>query len=121
MQARAGSPFCGVLDAFGPPCLTANVGLRTMKRRVLIVFCLHAVVAAYCIMCGVLDSFGSFRDWLIPNRMVFFVLLGSAFAFPVVAALAIFRSGQRRPLLVEGAHIALAAGQLLFGLLPLVA
>ena len=25
MQARAGSPFCGVLDAPGPPCLTANV------------------------------------------------------------------------------------------------
>ena len=25
MQARAGSPFCGVLDALGPPCLTANV------------------------------------------------------------------------------------------------
>ena len=24
-QARAGSPFCGVLDALGPPCLTANV------------------------------------------------------------------------------------------------
>ena len=27
MQARAGAPFYGVLDAFGPPCLTANVGL----------------------------------------------------------------------------------------------
>ena len=26
VQARAGSPFCGVLDALGPPCLTANVG-----------------------------------------------------------------------------------------------
>jgi hypothetical protein len=25
VQARAGSPFCGVLDALGPPCLTANV------------------------------------------------------------------------------------------------
>ena len=28
MQARAGLPFCGVLDALGPPCLTANVSLR---------------------------------------------------------------------------------------------
>jgi len=25
VQARAGSPFCGVLDALGPPCLTAGV------------------------------------------------------------------------------------------------
>jgi hypothetical protein len=25
VQARAGPPFCGVLDALGPPCLTANV------------------------------------------------------------------------------------------------
>jgi hypothetical protein len=25
VQARAGSPFCGVLDALAPPCLTANV------------------------------------------------------------------------------------------------
>jgi hypothetical protein len=25
VQARAGSPFCGVLEALGPPCLTANV------------------------------------------------------------------------------------------------
>src|SRR6266850_2497412 len=25
VQARAGSPFCGVLDALGPPCLTATV------------------------------------------------------------------------------------------------
>ena len=28
MQARAGSPFCGVLDALGPPCLTASVGMK---------------------------------------------------------------------------------------------
>jgi glucokinase len=27
VQARAGSPFCGVLDVLGPPCLTANVML----------------------------------------------------------------------------------------------
>ena len=30
MQARAGSPFCGVLDALGPPCLTANVRRNPM-------------------------------------------------------------------------------------------
>ncbi len=30
MQAGAGSPFCGVLDALGPPCLTAIVR-RTMN------------------------------------------------------------------------------------------
>ena len=29
MQARAGAPFCGVLDALGPPCLTANVRYET--------------------------------------------------------------------------------------------
>jgi hypothetical protein len=91
-----------------------------MKHRVLIVFCLHAVVAAYCILCGMLDSFGCFQAWLIPNRAVFFMLFGSAFAFPVVAALALVGSGQRRPLLVEGAHVAMGAGQLLIGLLPLV-
>jgi hypothetical protein len=91
-----------------------------MKRRVLIILCLHALASAYCIMCGLLDSFGSLRDWLVPNRAVFFILLGSAFAFPAVAAFSLLGSGQRRPLLVEGAHIAMAAGQLLFGLLPMV-
>ena len=96
------------------------VGLRPMKRRVLIVFCVHALVATYCIICGVLDSFGLLRGWLIPNRAVFFILFGSAFAFPVVAALSLFGSGQRRPLLVEGAHVAMTAGQLVFGLLPLI-
>lgn len=30
MQARAGSPFCGVLDAIGPPWLTANVMPETV-------------------------------------------------------------------------------------------
>ena len=91
-----------------------------MKRRVLIVFCLHAVVAAYCMMCGMLDSFGCFKAWLIPNPAVFFVLFGSAFAFPVAAAFSLLGSGQRRPLLVEGAHVAMGAGQILVGLLPLV-
>jgi hypothetical protein len=71
-------------------------------------------------MCGVLDSFGWFRDWLIPNHVIFFVLAGSAFAFPVVAAFCLLGSGQRRPLLVEGAHVAMAAGQLVLGLLPLI-
>ena len=33
MQARAGSPSCGVLDALGPPCLTVNVKhLEHVKR-----------------------------------------------------------------------------------------
>lgn len=27
VQTRAGSPFCCILDAAGPPCLTANVRL----------------------------------------------------------------------------------------------
>lgn len=113
--------FCSTLDAFTAPRMTAIAGLHTMKRRVLIVFCLHVVVAAYCILCGVLDSFGWFQAWLIPNRAVFCILLASAFAFPIVAALSLVGSGQRRPLLVEGAHLALAAGQVLFGLLPLMA
>ena len=33
MQARAGSPFCGLLDALGPPCLTANVSFDCMPSR----------------------------------------------------------------------------------------
>ncbi len=84
------------------------------------VFCLHAVVAAYCIMCGVLDSLGHFKAWLIPNGAVFYILLGSAFVFPVVAALSLVGSGRRRPLLVESAHVAMGTGQLLLGLLPLI-
>ena len=33
VQARAGSPFCGVLDALGPPCLTANVRRSAMTAQ----------------------------------------------------------------------------------------
>jgi hypothetical protein len=91
-----------------------------MKRRVAIVFCLHGAVTAYCIMCGVLDRFGYFKAWLIPNAALFYILLGSALAFPVAAAFSLVGSGQRRPLLVEGAHVAMGAGQLLIGLLPLM-
>jgi len=100
--------------------LIRHVGLRTMKRRVLIVFCFHAVVAAYCITCGVLDSHGWGAHWFIPNRLVFLVLFGSAFAFPAIAALSLFGSGQRHPLVVGAAHVIMGAGQLLFGLLPLI-
>ena len=97
-----------------------SVGLHNMKRRVAIVFCLHALVAAHCIMCGVLDSFGRLGDWLIPNGTVFYSLLGSAFAFPVVAAFSLAGSGQRRPFLVGAAHVVMGAGQLLIGLLPVI-
>lgn len=31
MQARAGSPFCGVLDALGPPCLTFTFGSMSSR------------------------------------------------------------------------------------------
>ena len=34
MQARAGSPFCGVLDALAPPCLTANVRRLTPQKYI---------------------------------------------------------------------------------------
>jgi hypothetical protein len=34
VQARAGSPFCGVSDALVPPCLTANVRLFDMMLSV---------------------------------------------------------------------------------------
>jgi hypothetical protein len=47
VQARAGSPFCGVPDALGPPCLTANVGptyARDMKTSIL------ALLAALVVM-----------------------------------------------------------------------
>jgi len=33
VQARAGSPFCGVLGALRPPCLTANVGRHESVSR----------------------------------------------------------------------------------------
>jgi hypothetical protein len=90
-----------------------------MKRRVLVVFCLHAVIAAYCVMCGVLDSHGHFMHWLIPNTTIFFLLFGSAFAFPIIATVGLLGSGQKHPLLVEACHLAMGAAQVLFGLLPL--
>jgi len=33
VQARAGSLFCGVLDALAPPCLTAIVGRIASHER----------------------------------------------------------------------------------------
>ena len=43
MQARAGSPFCGLLDALGPPCLTANVKRNMLQLAALIILACVAV------------------------------------------------------------------------------
>jgi hypothetical protein len=61
VQARAGSPFCGVLDAVGPPCLTANVSEivhYAMKHFAKALFalltlscfagCMHTVLSGPC-------------------------------------------------------------------------
>jgi hypothetical protein len=49
VQARAGSPFCGVLDALGPPCLTANVSF-TMKSRASVLFA-AAILLGFGMQC----------------------------------------------------------------------
>ena len=43
MQARAGLPFCGVLDALGPPRLTASVSLFNAMRTSRLIFLAIAV------------------------------------------------------------------------------
>src|SRR6185436_14801707 len=58
VQARAGSPFCGVLDALGPPCLTADV----MPKKY------ECLIGDYCAQHGVAVPPGFAR--LTPSRYV---------------------------------------------------
>jgi hypothetical protein len=89
-----------------------------MKARV--VFYLHALVAAYCITCGLLDLHGHPVRWLIPNNPVFCFLLGSAVVFPVWGILTAARTRPKHPIALVAAHFAVAAGQVFLGLLPLI-
>ncbi len=90
-----------------------------MKKRVRIIFLVHAFIAAYCVACGLLDTHGYFRSWLIPGIAVFYFLLASAVVLPVVAAVAVAGSGCKYPVGLVVTHIAMGAEQFFFGLLPL--
>ena len=93
--------------------------LAFMKKRVRIIFLFHAFVAAYCVTCGLLDTYGHFQPWLIPGVAVFYSLLGSAAVLPIVAAVSVAGSGCKHPVVLVVTHVAVGAGQLFFGLLPL--
>jgi len=84
------------------------------------IFFVHAFIAAYCLMCGLLDAYGQFRPLLIPNSSVLYLLLTSAIILPIVAALSVVGSGHQHPVVLIVTHIAMSAGQLLLGLMPLV-
>lgn len=76
MQARAGLAFCGVLVAFGPPCLTAVVMAETGKPAVQFASCSSKVEVFEAVMCLVTAAECSLR----PSTRAFAVLfvLGAA-------------------------------------------
>jgi len=84
-----------------------------------VIFFIHVFVAAYCIACGVLDAYGHFRSWLIPNIAVFYCLLASALILPVMAAVCIVGSQLKHPVILIFTHMVMGASQVFFGLLPL--
>ena len=91
-----------------------------MNARLRVILFTHAFIALYCITCGVLDANGHLRAWLIPNTGVFYCLLASAVVLPVVAAISVVGSQYRHPIILVLTHLAMAAGQFFFGLLPLI-
>ena len=91
-----------------------------MKKRVRIIFLVHAFIAAYCAACGLLDARGHFYSWLIPSIAVFYLLLASAVVLPAVAAVSVAGSGCKHPVILVVSHIAMGARQFFFGLLPLI-
>ena len=94
--------------------------LVRMKKRVRIIFYVHAFVAAYCVTCGLLDTYGHFHSWLIPGVAVFYLLLASAVLLPMLAAFSLTGSGCKHPVVLVVTHITMGAGQLFFGLMPLI-
>ena len=90
-----------------------------MKKRVRIIFYVHAFIAAYCVTCGLLDVYGHFHSWLIPGVAMCF-LLASVVLLPIVAAFSVIGSGCRHPVVLVVTHIAMGAGQFFFGLMPLI-
>jgi hypothetical protein len=91
-----------------------------MGKSVRTIFVIHALIATYCVACGLLDDYGHFRSWLIPSVAVFYSLLASAVVLPIVAAVSVIGSGYKHRVGLVIAHIAMGAAQLLFGLLPLI-
>ena len=94
--------------------------LASMRTRVRIIFLVHAIIAAYCVTCGLLDTYGHFHSWLIPGVAVFYLLLASAVLLPIVAAVSVAGTGYKHPVILVCTHIAMGAGQFFFGLAPLV-
>ena len=88
--------------------------------RVRTIFYAHAAVAIYSLACGVLDGYGHFQPWMIPNVFILYGLALSALLFPLIAGLSLMGSGVSRPSRILAAHIGISIIQTYFGLLPLV-
>jgi hypothetical protein len=91
-----------------------------MKKRVRVILWIHAFIATYCMACGMLDLSGHYQSWLIPGFEVFGVLLASAVILPILAMVSVLGSGCKHPVVLALTHLAMGAGQLFFGLLPLI-
>jgi hypothetical protein len=88
-------------------------------KKVRILLWMHVVVASYCLMCGVLDLTGHFRQWMIPSIVLLVGLAMSALVFPLWALGWAILFKPPRPLLLVFTHAALSFAQLFFGLFPL--
>jgi hypothetical protein len=91
-----------------------------MNKRVQVILLAHAFVTAYCVTCGLLDTYGHFYSWLTPNMFLVYLLFASAIAFPIVAVVSAICSGYKHPLALGVTHIGMGAAQLFFGLWPLI-
>ncbi len=91
-----------------------------MKKRAQFIFFFHALIAAYCVACGLLEMVGQLRSWLIPGIVMFYLLAASAILFPIVALVSVAGSGCRHPVLLVAAHFLMGGAQFFFGLLPLI-
>jgi hypothetical protein len=91
-----------------------------MKKRVRVIFWIHASVAAYCLACGILDLSGRYHSWLVPGFEAFGVLLASAVVLPILAMVSVVGSGCKHPVVLVLTHIIMGVGQIFLGLLPLI-
>ena len=91
-----------------------------MNGKVRVILFLHALIATYCIACGVLDATGYFHPSLIPSVAIFYLLAASAVVLPLIAAATIIGTRQKDPVVLIVAHLVMGAGQLCVGLFPLI-
>ncbi len=91
----------------------------TMPFRARLVFYLHALTAAYCICCALVDLSGHAARWLAPSFPVACLLLGTALIFPICSVLATRNRGTKHGTALV-AHFAMSTGQFLAALPLLV-